>query len=411
MSATDTPAFSLTEESREKLAVFAEALGIVEENYVEPRDLKKLIYGAIRGMVSSLDSHSAFMAPEEFKELQIETKGSFSGIGIEITLKDNLLIVVSPIEGTPAYRAGLQAGDRIIKIDGQSTKNMSLLDAVRKIRGAKGSMVTLTIMRENVDKPKTFALVREIIPIRSVRVRHFDDGIGYIRITNFQDKTDHDLQQAITDLHAKFKPLRGLILDLRNDPGGLLDQAIKVADEFLTSGLIVYTEGRNKNQNNRFYAQDNGSELERSIPLVILINEGSASASEIVAGALQDRKRATLVGTKTFGKGSVQSIVPLEDGSALRLTTAYYYTPSGRVINEKGIQPDLLVEMPAMPEGKSVKALRQEALERRMRGEDLADKAWTVPISAAELEKDPQLARAVQVLRQGSAAKTAEAKR
>lgn len=411
LSTTATPAFSLTEESRENLAVFAEALGIVEDNYVEPRDIKKLIYGAIRGMVSSLDSHSAFMAPEEFKELQIETKGSFSGIGIEITLKDNLLIVVSPIEGTPAYRAGLQAGDRIIKIDGQSTKNMSLLDAVRKIRGAKGSAVTLTIMRENVDKPKTFTLVREIIPIRSVRVRHFDDGIGYIRITNFQDKTDHDLQQAIKDLNSKFKPLRGLILDLRNDPGGLLDQAIKVADEFLTSGLIVYTEGRNKAQTNRFYAQDSGSELEKGIPLVILINEGSASASEIVAGALQDRKRATLVGTKTFGKGSVQSIVPLEDGSALRLTTAYYYTPSGRVINEKGIQPDLLVEMPAIPEGKTVKALRQEALERRMKGEDIADKAWTVPISAAELEKDPQLARALQVLRQGSAAKTTEAKR
>jgi carboxyl-terminal processing protease len=393
-----TPAFPLTEESREHLAVFAEALGIVEDNYVEPRDIKKLIYGAIRGMVSGLDSHSAFMAPEEFKELQIETKGSFSGIGIEITLKDNLLIVVSPIEGTPAYRAGLQAGDRIIKIDGQSTKNMSLLDAVRKIRG-------------NVDKPKTFTLVREIIPIRSVRLRHFDDGIGYIRITNFQDKTDHDLQQAIKDLHSKFKPLRGLIIDLRNDPGGLLDQAVKVADEFLTSGLIVYTEGRNKTQTTRFYAQDSGSELEKSIPLVILINEGSASASEIVAGAMQDRKRATLVGTKTFGKGSVQSIVPLEDGSALRLTTAYYYTPSGRVINEKGIQPDLLVEMPAIPEGKTVKALRQEALERRMKGEDLADKAWTIPISAAELEKDPQLARAVQVLRQGSAAKATEAKR
>ncbi len=404
-----SPALPLTEETRENLAVFAEALGIVEENFVEPRDLKKLIYGAIKGMVSSLDSHSSFMAPEEFKELQIETKGSFSGIGIEITTKDNLLIVVSPIEGTPAYRAGLQAGDRIIKIDGQSTKNMSLLDAVRKIRGAKGSAVTLTIMRENVDKPKTFTLVREIIPIRSVRVRHFEDGIGYIRITNFQDKTDHDLKQAVRDLDSKFRPLRGLILDLRNDPGGLLDQAIKVADEFLPSGLIVYTEGRNKAQTNRFYAQDSGGELERAIPLVILINEGSASASEIVAGAMQDRKRATLVGTKTFGKGSVQTIVPLEDGSALRLTTAYYYTPSGRVINEKGIQPDLLVEMPTIPEGKTIKDLRQEALERRMKGEDIADKAWTVPITPAELEKDPQLAKAVQVLRQGAAARVSEA--
>lgn len=400
-----TPAFSLTEETREHLAVFAEALGIVEDNFVEPRETKKLIYGAIKGMVGSLDAHSSFMSPEEFKELQIETKGSFSGIGIEITHKDNLLIVVSPIEGTPAYRAGLQAGDRIIKIDGQSTKNMTLLEAVRKIRGTKGSSVTLAIMRENVEKPKIFTLVREIIPIRSVRVRHFDDGIGYIRITNFQDRTDHDLKQALKELNAKFQPLRGLILDLRNDPGGLLDQAVKVSDEFLPAGLIVYTEGRNKAQTNRFYAQDGNGAVGKVVPLVVLINEGSASASEIVAGALQDRKRSTLVGTKTFGKASVQTITPLEDGSALRLTTAYYYTPSGRVINEKGIQPDLLVEMPAIPEGKTVKDLRQEALERRMKGEGITDKAWTIPISAAELEKDPQLARAVEVLRQGKAAK------
>lgn len=400
LCAWEHQAFPLSEDTREQLSVFAEALGIVEENHVDPKDTKKLIYGAIKGMVGSLDSHSSFMAPEEFKELQIETKGSFSGIGIEITLKDNLLIVVSPIEGTPAYRAGFQAGDRIIKIDGQNTKNMNLLDAVRKIRGAKGSAVTLTIIRENVDKPKTFSLVREIIPIRSVRARFFEDGIGYIRITNFQDKTDDDLKQAFKDLNARFKPLRGLILDLRNDPGGLLDQAVKVSDEFLSSGLIVYTEGRNKAQTVRFYANDNSSGLEKTIPLVVLINEGSASASEIVAGAVQDRKRGFLIGTKSFGKGSVQTIIPLEDGSALRLTTAHYYTPSGRSINDKGIQPDLVVEAPTIPEGKSVKDLRQEALERRMKGEGITDKSWTIPISPEELERDPQLARAVQTLRQ-----------
>jgi carboxyl-terminal processing protease len=403
----ERPAFSLTEDTRDQLSVFAEALGIVEDNHVEPKDTKKLIYGAIKGMTSSLDAHSSFMAPEEFKELQIETKGSFSGIGIEITLKDNLLIVVSPIEGTPAYRAGLQAGDRIIKIDGQNTKNMNLIDAVRKIRGNKGSSVTLTILRENVDKPKIFSLVREIIPIRSVRLRYLDD-IGYIRITNFQDKTDNDLKQAIKDLNTKCKPLRGLILDLRNDPGGLLDQAVKVSDEFLSSGLIVYTEGRNKAQTMRFYANETGSSLEKSIPLVVLINEGSASASEIVAGAMQDRKRGFIIGTKSFGKGSVQTIIPLEDGSALRLTTAHYYTPSGRVINEKGITPDLVVEAPAIPEGKSVKDLRQEALNRRMKGEGITDKAWTVPISSEELEHDPQLARAVQTLRQWPPKKFAE---
>jgi carboxyl-terminal processing protease len=405
----ERPVFPLSEDTRDQLSVFAEALGIVEENHVDPKDTKKLIYGAIKGMVGSLDSHSSFMAPEEFKELQIETKGSFSGIGIEITLKDNLLIVVSPIEGTPAYRAGLQAGDRIVKIDGQNTKNMNLIDAVRKIRGSKGSTVTLTIMRENVEKPKTFSLVREIIPIRSVRARYFDDGIGYIRITNFQDKTDSDLRQAFKDLNSKCKPLRGLILDLRNDPGGLLDQAVKVSDEFLGSGLIVYTEGRNKAQTHRFYASDNDTGLEKNLPLVVLINEGSASASEIVAGALQDRKRGYIVGTKSFGKGSVQTIIPLEDGSALRLTTAHYYTPSGRVINEKGIQPDLLVEAPTIPEGKSFKDLQQEALNRRMKGEGITDKSWTVPISPEELERDPQLARAVQALHQWPPKKLGEA--
>jgi carboxyl-terminal processing protease len=409
VSAWEYPALSLSEDTRDQLSVFAEALGIVEDNHVEPKETKKLIYGSIKGMVSSLDAHSSFMAPEEFKELQIETKGSFSGIGIEITLKDNMLIVVSPIEGTPAYRAGLQAGDRITKIDGTTTKNMNLLDAVRKIRGAKGSSVTLTIIRENAEKPKAFSLVREIIPIRSVRARYFDDcGLGYIRITNFQDKTDQDLKQAFKDLNAKCKPMRGLILDLRNDPGGLLDQAVKVSNEFLSSGLIVYTEGRNKAQTHRFYADESGSSLEKNIPLVVLINEGSASASEIVAGAIQDRMRGYIVGTKSFGKGSVQTIIPLEDGSALRLTTAHYYTPSGRVINEKGITPDLVVEAPAIPEGKSVKDLRQEALNRRMRGEGLTDKAWTVPISAEELEHDPQLAKAVQILRQWPPKKFAE---
>jgi len=405
--AWERPAFSLTEDTRDQLSVFAEALGIVEDNHVEPKDTKKLIYGAIKGMTSSLDAHSSFMAPEEFKELQIETKGSFSGIGIEITLKDNLLIVVSPIEGTPAYRAGLQAGDRIIKIDGQNTKNMNLIDAVRKIRGNKGSSVTLTILRENVDKPKIFSLVREIIPIRSVRVRYMDD-IGYIRISNFQDKTDNDLKQAFKDLNTKCKPLRGLILDLRNDPGGLLDQAVKVSDEFLSSGLIVYTEGRNKAQTMRFYANETSDCLEKSVPLVVLINEGSASASEIVAGSIQYRKLGFIIGTKSFGKGSVQTIIPLEDGSALRLTTAHYYTPSGRVINEKGISPDMVVEAPAIPEGKSVKDLRQEALNRRMKGEGITDKAWTVPISSEELEHDPQLARAVQTLRQWPPKKFAE---
>ncbi|MFP3867697.1 MAG: S41 family peptidase [Desulfobacteraceae bacterium] len=386
-----------TEDAFDKLPVFSEALSIVQDHYMEPRDIKKLIYGSIRGIVGALDSHSSFMTPEEFRELQIETKGQFSGIGIEITLKDGLLIVVSPIEGTPAYRAGIESGDRIVKINGTTTKNMSLMEAVKKIRGPKGSRIILTIMREGLKAPKKYTLTRDIIPIRSVRTRYTEGGFGYIRITNFQDQTEKDLRKAIKTLQSRLKPFRGLILDLRNDPGGLLDQAVRVADEFLSRGLIVYTEGRDKNQMMRFYAES-GSGGE-SFPLVVLINEGSASASEIVAGAIQDHKRGLIIGTKSFGKGSVQTIVPLEDGSALKLTTAHYFTPLGHSIQEKGIIPDLVVESTPIPEGKTLKALRQEALERRMQKKGLTDKPWTSPITQEELKEDPQLQQAVEVLK------------
>ncbi|OPX20682.1 MAG: peptidase S41, partial [Desulfobacca sp. 4484_104] len=326
-------------------------------------------------------------------------------IGIEITLKDGLLIVVSPIEGTPAYRAGLQAGDRIVKINGTSTKNMSLMEAVKKIRGTKGSRVILTIMREGLKAPKSYLLTRDIIPIHSVKARYLADGIGYIRITNFQDHTDKDLRKAIKALEARLKPFRGLILDLRNDPGGLLDQAVRVADEFLDHGLIVYTEGRDKNQLMRFYAEPGARNGAESFPLVVLVNEGSASASEIVAGAIQDHKRGLIIGTKSFGKGSVQTIVPLEDGSALKLTTAHYFTPLGHSIQEKGIIPDLIVEATPLPKGKSLKALREEALEKKMRKEGLTDKPWTSPISAEELKNDPQLQQAVETLKNWPPAK------
>jgi carboxyl-terminal processing protease len=391
--------WAISDNNYQQLPVLAEALSIIEDKYVEPKETKKIIYGAIRGIVGTLDSHSSFMSPEEFRELQIETKGRFSGIGIEITLKDGLLIVVSPIEGSPAYKAGLQAGDRIVKINGTTTKNLTLLEAVKRIRGPKGSPVTLTIMREGWTKLRNYSLTREIIPIRSVKFRSLDDGIGYVRITTFQDQTDNDLKKALKDMEGRLKPFRGLVLDLRNDPGGLLDQAVKVTDEFLSSGMIVYTEGRDKSQMMRFYAHaGEGDKIMEKCPLVVLLNEGSASASEIVAGAIQDSKRGVVVGTKSFGKGSVQTIIPLEDGSALRLTTAHYYTPSGRTINEKGIIPDYVVEAPPIPEGKSVKALRQEALERRMRGEGLTDKPWTTPITKEELIQDPQLAKALDLL-------------
>jgi carboxyl-terminal processing protease len=382
-----------------KMKVFTSALSLIEEEYAEPKTTKDLVYGAIQGTLGTLDPHSSFMTPEEFRELQIETKGQFSGIGIEIALKDRVLTVVSPIEGTPAYQAGLQPGDQILKINGNSTKNFTLMEAVKSIRGPKGSKVTLTINREGFQEPKDFAITREIIPIRSVKARILDDGIGYVRVTNFQDKTDSDLQAYLKKMKHRLVPFKGLILDLRNDPGGLLEQAVRVSDEFLSTGLIVYTEGRNRNQNMRFYARAGQDGKVAGVPMVVLINEGSASASEIVAGALKDQKRALIVGTKSFGKGSVQTIIPLEDGSALRLTTALYFTPSGVTINEKGINPDVVVEDKPLPTDKSAQKLRDELLSQHMRREGLTDKPWNQPITPDELDKDPQLKRAVELLR------------
>jgi carboxyl-terminal processing protease len=391
------PVASFSPVSDAKLKIFAQSLALVEENYPEPKTTKDLVYGALQGAVGSLDPHSSFMTPEEFKELQIETKGKFSGIGIEITLKDRVLTVVSPIEGTPAYQAGLQAGDQIVKIDGTPTKNITLMEAVKKIRGAKGSKVILTINREGFSKPRDFAITREIIPIRSVKARILPGGIGYVRVANFQDQTDHDLQGFLKKMRQKLVPFRGLVLDLRNDPGGLLDQAVRVSDEFLKSGLIVYTEGRSRQQNMRFYARPGGEAKVASVPMVVLINEGSASASEIVAGALKDQKRALIVGSKSFGKGSVQTIIPLEDGSALRLTTALYYTPSGITINDKGIVPDVVVDEKPVDE-ESPKKLREEILVRHMRKEGLTDKPWSQPVTQAELDRDLQLKKAVELL-------------
>jgi carboxyl-terminal processing protease len=382
-----------------KLKVFAQALAIIEDQYAEPKTTKDLVYGAIHGAMGTLDPHSSFMTPDEFKELQIETKGKFSGIGIEITMKNQVLTVVSPIEGTPAYQMGIQTGDQIVKINGTPTKGISLTDAVKLIRGPKGSKVTLTINREGFQHPKDFAISREIIPIHSVKARLMDGGIGYVRLTNFQDQTDADLRGYLRKMQQKLVPFKGLILDLRNDPGGLLEQAVRVSDEFLKGGLIVYTEGRNRQQTGRFYATS-ASDKFSGVPMVVLINEGSASASEIVAGALKDQKRALIVGTKSFGKGSVQTILPLDDGSALRLTTALYYTPSGITINEKGIVPDVVVDEKPLPTDKSVKALRDEAMESHIHKQGLTDKPWSQPITAAELDKDPQLKRAVDLLNQ-----------
>jgi len=324
------------------LKTFNEVLDIVQKNYVEEIESKKLIEGAINGMMKSLDPHSTYMTADMYKELEVETRGSFGGIGIEITIKKDVLTVVSPIEDTPAFNAGIKAGDQIIQIDGKSTKDIKIMEAVKKLRGPKDSRVTITIMRENLTKPKEFVITRDIIKIKSIKSKIFDDRIGYIRVSSFQERTVDDLKKEIKNINAKIGVTTGLVLDLRNNPGGLLNQAIGVADTFLKSGIIVSTKGRTKSMESQSVAKDDGDEP--TCPIVVLVNEGTASASEIVAGALQDNGRALVIGTQTFGKGSVQTVIPLEEGSALKLTTAKYYTPNGRSIQAEGIKPDIIVK-------------------------------------------------------------------
>lgn len=324
------------------LKTFNEVLKMVEKNYVEEMDNKTLIEGAINGMMKSLDPHSSYMTADMYKELEVETRGVFGGIGIEITIKKDILTVVSPIEDTPAFLAGVKAGDQIIRIDGKSTRDITIMEAVKKLRGAKDSKVTITIMRENMAKPKDIALIRGIIKIKSIKSRIYDDNIGYIRIASFQERTVDDLRKALEEIDTKARTPRGLVLDLRNNPGGLLHQAVAVSDVFLKSGIIVTTRGRAKSMETMSTAKEDGHEP--TCPIVILVNEGTASAAEIVSGALQDNGRAIVIGTQTFGKGSVQTVIPLEGGSALKLTTAKYYTPKGRSIQAEGITPDIVVK-------------------------------------------------------------------
>jgi carboxyl-terminal processing protease len=401
-----------TDKVYQNIEVFAEVLRQIEENYVEPKDPQELIYGAIKGMVESLDPHSAFMTKQEHKDLMIETKGSFTGVGIEITTRDNVITVVSPIEGTPAYKAGIKAGDRIIKINDELTNDMTLSDAVKRIRGPKGTEVKLTVSREGSEKPLDFSITRDVIPLRSVRSYRISPDIGYVRISNFQSKTEEDLKSALRELESG-EGLKGLILDLRNNPGGLLDQAIKVSDLFLDKGLIVSTKGRDPSQNMEVSAHHNGSS--RNYPMIVLVNEGSASASEIVAGAMQDNKRALILGTKTFGKGSVQTILPLSDGSGLRLTTARYYTPSGNSIQLKGIVPD--IEFPFVPSSQDEEEkerphfLREKDLKGHMPNEVDSDKTSSdQSVEEGELderaeeilERDNQVRHALQLLKSWS---------
>jgi carboxyl-terminal processing protease len=390
----------------EQLQIFSDVLDIVQENYVEEADSKDLVEGAITGMLKTLDPHSSYLNPDAYKELQVETKGSFGGIGIEITIRDGFLTVVSPLEGTPADDLGIEAGDQILRVDGEPTKEMTLMEAVTKMRGPKGTKVVLTIMREEFEKPKDFVITRATIAIKSVRAKTLESGYGYLRLSQFQSTTARDLRQALTKLEKENQPMKGLILDMRNNPGGLLDQAVKVSDEFLDEGLIVYTGGRLKSQDMRFEAHTN-TRLHH-YPIVVLVNEGSASAAEIVAGALQDHKRAVVVGVETFGKGSVQTVMPLRNGAALRLTTSLYYTPSGRSIQAKGIEPDIVVER-ELPRKKDdergrLRVIREEDLKNHMDGKgktesEIKPDTTRDSESKQQLENDNQLARALEVLK------------
>ena len=330
------------EETYKGLKLFSDVIELVEKNYVDEVDTKKLIQKAIQGMVRSLDPHSSLLPPEAFEELQVDTHGEFGGIGIVITMDKGILTVISPIEGTPAYRAGIRMGDKIIKVDGQATQDMELWEAVRKMRGPKGAEVVITIIREGSPEPIDFKLVRDIIPIESVKWIALKPGYGYVWVTNFRDSTTDDLLNALEELESEKVPLKGLVLDLRDNPGGLLNQAVEISDLFLDGGEIVSIKGRLEKHTKVYKAQP--EETKRDYPVVVLINGGSASASEIVAGALQDNKRALILGTTSFGKGSVQTVETLRGGYGLKFTIARYYTPSGRSIQAKGIEPDIVVK-------------------------------------------------------------------
>jgi carboxyl-terminal processing protease len=349
------------------------------------------------------------MTAEMYKELEVETRGTFGGIGIEITILKDVLTVVSPIEDTPAYNAGVKAGDQIVRIDGKSTKDITIIEAVSKLRGPKDTKVTITIFREGMAKPRDIAITRSIIKIRSVRSRIYEEHIGYVRISSFQERTGDDLKKALREIEAKARPLKGIVIDMRNNPGGLLNQSVEVSDAFLKTGAIVSTRGRSKNMESKSTAKDDGDEP--TCPIVVLVNEGTASAAEIVSGALQDNGRALVLGTQTFGKGSVQTVIPLEGGAAVKLTTAKYYTPNGRSIQAEGITPDIVVKLVRPPEEKEHvedPLLREKDLDRHIPSPRENDakpdaKPNAKPEGAKkepdDLARDNQLKNAIDILR------------
>jgi carboxyl-terminal processing protease len=392
----------------EDLRAFAEIFGKIKSDYVEPVEDKKLITEAINGMLSGLDPHSAYLDPEAFKEMQVGTQGEFGGLGIEVGMEDGFVKVISPIEDTPAYNAGLKSGDLIIKLDDTPVKGMTLNDAVKRMRGKPGTDIVLTIIRKGETKPVIATITRAVIKIKSVKHKLVEPGYGYVRVTQFQEHTGENLIAALKDLETNNKSaLKGLVLDLRNDPGGLLNTAVGVAGAFLKPGeLVVYTEGRTEdakmkltNSRDNYLRHGDGDYLKglpawiKDVPMVVLVNGGSASASEIVAGALQDHKRALVMGTQSFGKGSVQTILPLANGTAIKLTTARYFTPSGRSIQAKGITPDIVVEEATVNQGGAAKMdIREADLERHLsngQGESEVPSKKAKPAPAEPAGKTP----------------------
>lgn len=398
-----TQSVSAQAETYEKLKVFTEVLSVVTRNYVEEVDPEKLIYDALKGMLRSLDPHSGFLTPEAYKEMQVDTRGEFGGLGIQIAIRDEILTVIAPIEDTPAWRAGIEAGDKIIKIEGESTQEMTLQDAVNMMRGPKGTSVTITIVREGLKKPRDYTIVRDIIKIKSVKFKVMENNIGYVKLQQFQERTADDLRKALREFGEQ--EISGLILDLRNNPGGLLKSAVDVTSQFLPDEkLVVYIKDREGTRNEY---RSNGRPAISPLPMVVLVNQGSASASEIVAGALKDWDRAVVLGVQTFGKGSVQSVIPLSDGSGLRLTTARYYTPKGTSIQNTGITPDIEVKIEAGNGVQEHPVVREKDLEGRLDNDQeknlevngMDEEETAVLASQLSEEEDTQLQRAVDLLK------------
>jgi len=406
----------------EDLKLFTQAMELVKRNYVENPDSKELIQGALRGMIASLDPHSSYMNERSFKEMSMDIKGEFTGIGIQLGIKNQQLTVIAPIEDTPGFRAGLAAGDKIVKINDEWTKDLSIEQCVDRMRGPKKTQVRLLIYRDGWDNPKEFKIIRDVIKVVSVKSEMLDSEIGYIKIIQFQGQTTDELEKALKKLEAT--GIKKLVLDLRNDPGGLLDASVDVSGKFLPKdSLVVYLQGRQKADRKDFLTSEGAKP--REYPMVVLVNTGSASASEIVAGALQDSKRAVIVGTQTFGKGSVQTVFPLEGGGGIRLTTAKYYTPSGRSIQNVGITPDIEVKLPTVKEVKEGNGdavhviMREKDLERHLKNDTVKEEKkdvkkkgsketdtpaveddFMMEVTPKEKKDDIQIQKAVEILKQ-----------